>query len=294
MLSALVFLAAAKPDQLAFIARFYKPGKAKSSYHIYLSALDGSKRRQLPFDKDAWRIGWLGKDRLAIVGDEGIYVSALTPWKPKLIQGSKGYGFADSRNRVNPPGKPQLTKDDEPAEARINLETLSIEPAMGQPSHTELTGDEDGKYTVTEPNGGKLILQVGEPFEYLVKGKAIRCEWSFRRGWESPRRGQLAPHRLFIIASDHNSTNGDINMLLLFEKAKQPRTIFDNANAFDFFEERNAFAYCTPRDTLPLNPKDKNSKLIWASQLHVGDWRKGTDRVILSGAVHAVSVSIRP
>lgn len=294
MLSALVLLAASQPDQLAFIARFYKPGKAKSSYHIYLSALDGSKRRQLPFDKDAWRVGWLGKDRLAIVSDEGIYVGAVTNWKPKLIPGSKGYGFVDSRDRINPPGEPQLTKDDEATEASINPQTLTIQPTMKQPTHTELSAGEDGKYTVTEPNGGKLNLEVGEPFDYLVKGKVTRCDWSFRRGWESPRRGQLAPHRLFLLASDHNSTNGDVNMLLLFEKSKQPRAIFENANAFDFFQGRNTYAYCTPRDTLPLNPKDKNSKLIWTSQLHVGDWLKGTDRVILSGAVHAVSVSIRP
>jgi hypothetical protein len=299
MLAAYVFVQQHQPvvrdrDQLAFIARFYKPGKARSSYHLYLSALDGTRRRELAFSKAPWRVSWLGKDKLAVLSDDGVYVGSPSNWHPKLVPSTKDLTFVDSRDRTNPPGVPQLVQGDEVASMTINPKSLAIESYSEKAGPKQLEPGEDEKYSVTEPNGGQLSLQVGEPIVYPGSDKGDAAEFLFRRGWESPRRGQMEPHRLFLLASDHNSTNGDINALLLLEKSKKPRFIFSNANGFDFWEARSTFAYCTPRDTSPLNPKDKNSKLVWTSELHVGDWQKGTDRILISGAVHSISVAIRP
>ena len=168
----------------------------------------------------------------------------------------------------------------------LDPKTLKIEQAMETPRHTDIEIDSEKEVSIPDPSNpdhpikGKLF----DGFRYWQNGKEVKSDWDVFRAWNTNGGSTL-----WLVMGTHVSSSGDINGVMLFEKGKAPKTIFEDANCFDFWQDRNAFAYCTPRDTSSLGKKQ-----VWTSALHVGDWKKGTNRTILKGLVWVPSVSIRP
>lgn len=288
MISAIVLFAAAQPDSLAIVSRFYKQGTASSKLELYLSALDGSKRRRLSVVQDPIRVAWLGKDHLAVQTQVGVYVSSVKNWKPKLIDATAYYELSGAADRITAPGTLQLSKYEDGEGAVLNPKTMTLQPIDFAKTPKFLDWKDD-KYTTTEPNGSQLVLEGGKQIVVSGMNPADKREFLFRRGWHSTS----GTKRLFLLSTaSEQQTNGDLKSMLILESKKKPRVLFGHVIDFDFWEGRTTFAYCSKEVESPLNPK--SSSTVTTNELHVGDWTKGTDRKLFTGPVRTISAAIRP
>ena len=283
---AAVALTASQPS-LAFVARFYKSGSAKSRVELFVSDLSGGNRKQLRTGEEPVAVQWIGHDRLAWFSENALYTSKLSPWKPVLVKKTTTLHFGESRNRDTEPGMPILVEDFDRSKGifTLNPVSLKIEQAMESPHHQDIAISEDQETTIPDPSNPDHPIKAKrfDGFTYWLNGKETKSDWDAYRAWKTDDT------KLWINIWSHTSTSGDINGVMLFEKGRQPRTLFEDGNCVDFWPERSTFAYCTPRDTSALGKKQ-----VWTSELHVGDWKKGTNKVILKGLVWVPSVSIRP
>lgn len=284
LLAALTLVA--QPN-LAFVARFYKTGNAKSRFELYISDFDGGNRKLLSTPMEPNFVQWVGKNRLVWTADKGIYSSALSPWKPTLVKKTDTLRFRESRWRRNKPGMPEfegnLTSGDV---YTLNLGTLKLEKLKVEDNGNEIPIRDDGPMRFSDPSAPNQYIHATayDGFTYQVDGKEVKSEWNIYRAWFAEKNTQL-----WLVIGSHDSTSGDTNGMMLFEKGKKPRTIFEDANNVDFWPARNTYAYCTSRETQTLDRKE-----VWTSELHIGDWAKGTNKAILKGLVWVPSVSIRP
>ena len=289
LIPAFVLLTSPQPS-LAFVARFYKSGSAKSHFELYVSDLSGGNRKMLKTAEEPRAVQWVGHDRLLWVSENALWTSKLSPWKPVLVKKTTTLHFGESRYRDTEPGMPELVEDFDRAKGVFILDpnTLKLEQAVNSPHHQDISIPDSGEIMIKDPNNEDNFHPVKvtryDGFEYWLNGKPEKSDWGVFRAWYSDNAS-----RLWLSIGSHTSTSGDINGIMLFEKGKKPRMIFENANCVDFWTARGTYAYCTPRDTSTLGKKD-----VWTSELHVGDWKKGTDRTILKGLVWVPSVSIRP
>ena len=281
------FLLSASQPSLAFVARFYKPGNAKSQFELFVSDMNGQNRKELKTPVEPVAVQWIGHDRLAWFSEKALYTSKLSPWKPVLVKKTTTLRFAESRTRNTEPGMPEFVEDFDRSKGVFILDpkTLKLERAADSPRHQDIPISDDQQTSIPDPNNPDHPIKAKrfEGFSYWLNGKEAKSEWDAFRAWTTDGG------RLWISIGSHTSTSGDINGLMLFEKGKKPKTIFENGNCVDFWPARDLYAYCTPRDTSTLGKKQ-----VWSSELHVGDWKKGTDRTILKGLVWVPSVSIRP
>ncbi len=288
MILAPVALAIAAKPSLAFVARFYKSGSAKSRMEIYVSDLSGANRKQLATTEEPNFVQWVGHDRLVWNTQKGLWTSKLSPWKPVKVSSDTNLGFQESRYRTWAPGSPSILRDYGEAKGiwNLNPKTLKLEQIVPTPTHDEVTLDDEKKVEVANPSSPEhpISMQKYEEFEYWANGKMNKCEYTPFRAVTSD-----GGERLWLYVGTHNSTSGAVNSILLFEKGKEPRWLMEDANLFDFWRERAVFAYCTPRETSTLGKLQ-----VWTSALHVGDWKKGTDKAIVKGLVWVPSVSLRP
>lgn len=281
MIGAFVFALAVQPDELAFVARFYKPGSAKSRYELYVSNREAKQRRLLPMPEEPFRAVWQGKNHLLVETDKHWYVGDVRAWKPVLIKGALDQNLVESRNRAYPPGEPWFQVDEQPGYLKFDLAKRAFVPHPSAKSG-DIPLNEEGLTEVQDPNGNTLKLQQFEPFSFLVKGKEVAADYEFQRVW---RVGDS----MFMVCGTHSSSSGSVNQVVALLKGQAPRVVIPEANSFDFVASRPLFAYCTPRSTSPLGKIQ-----VWSSELHVGDWRRGTEKAVLSGAIHVTTVSIRP
>ncbi|MEI7575573.1 MAG: hypothetical protein WCK51_01675 [Armatimonadota bacterium] len=287
MISALVLLAAAQPDELAFVSRFYKPGTASSKLELYLSALDGTKRRRLPLEQLPTRVAWLGKDRLAVQTQVGVYVGSVKNWKPELIDATAYYEISDATSRITAPGTLSLSKYEDGEGAVLNPRTMKLQPIDFSKTPKFLDWKDD-KYTTTDPDGAPLVLESGKQIVVPGMSREDKRQFLFHRGWHSTS----GTKRLFLLATAReDQTNGDLKSILILESKKKPRVLFGHVIDFDFWEGRPTFAYCSKEIESPLTPK--SSSTVTTNELHIGDWIKGTDRKLFAGPVRTISVAIR-
>ncbi len=289
MLSAVAVIAfAATQPSLAFVARFYKSGSAKSHFELYVSDLSGGNRKMLKTTEEPSAVQWIGRDRLAWFSEKALYTSKLTPWKPVQVKKTSTLHFEESRYRSSEPGMPEFIEDFDRSKGVfiMNDSTGKLERAFESPRHEEIVLSEEDRMSVPHPNAPDhpLKLLKHEDFTFWDKGKDVPCGWELQRAWNSD-----AGSKLWLLVGTHSSTSGDLNGIMLFQKGKDMNLLFEDANRFDLFPYRTLYAYCTSRETTSLSKKQ-----VWTSELHVGDWKKGTDKTILKGVVWVPSVSIRP
>ena len=282
------FLISAAQPSLCFVARFYKSGNAKSKFELYVSDISGGNRKLLKTTEEPINAQWIGHDRLAWSSAKGFWSSKLSPWKPVLVKKTTSLHFESSRNRMTEPGMPEIVQDFDRTKGVFTLNpiTLKIEPSMETPHHTDIPISSEQEAVIPDPSNPEHPIKAkrGEGFSYWEKGKETKSDWDAFRAWTTDKG-----ERLWINIGSHTSTSGDINGVMLFEKNRNPMTIFEDGNCVDFWPDRGTFAYCTPRETMSLGKKE-----VWTSELHVGNWRKATNKAILKGLVWVPSVSIRP
>jgi hypothetical protein len=293
MLTAIVFPPAtqsvlASQDRLAVVARFYKPGKAKSRFELYLDGEFGGRKRQLTMPKEPNRAVWVSSSSLLVQTDLGWYLGDVKSWKPKLLKDTGDYNVVESKYRSWKPGEPEFSIDEQPSHFVFDLKSSKFK-TLANSKNQDVPLAEEGPTEIDEPNGGKLSVEPFQFFSYKIGEKQVEAEYEFQRAWRNKER-------LFVMTGTHSSTSGSVNSLILFEKGNEPRILVREANNIDFHESRGYYAYCTPRTTSPLEPKNPKSIQVWSSELIVGNWLSRTVpmRRLYSGAVHVSSVSIRP
>jgi hypothetical protein len=288
LLASAIFSVIATQPSLSFVARFYKPGASKSQFELYVSDLTGKNQRLLKTPEEPVAVQWIGHDRLAWFSEKGLWTSKLSPWKPTLVKKTTTLHFESSRNRMTEPGMPEFVEDFDRSKGVfiLNPASIKLEPAMETPHHEEIEIPGEEETTIPDPSNPEHPIKGKrfDGFSYWSNGKEIKSEWDMFRAWTSDGGAKL-----WLGIGSHSSTSGDINGVMLFEKGKKPKTIFEDGNCVDFWSGRSLFAYCTPRDTSALGKKQ-----VYTSQLHVGDWKKGNNVTILKGLVWVPSVSIRP
>lgn len=289
MLVATIFLApVATPPSLCFVARFYKSGSAKSKFELYVSDLSAGNRKMLPTPEEPVAAQWIGRDRIAWFSEKALWTSKLAPWKPMMVKRTTTLHFGESRYRDTEPGKPIFVEDFDRSKGIFVLDpsTLKVERAMESPHHQEIQLNEEKPTEVPNPSSPEhpLALQMFEEFKYWRGTKEETCEWPPYRAWNTD-----GGNKLWVLIGTHFSSSGDVNGMMLFEKGRDPRTLFDDGNCVDFWSSRSLFAYCTYRNTSSLGKKQ-----VWTSELHVGDYKKGTNKAVIKGLAWVPSVSIRP
>ena len=285
--TASLLLSASQPS-LCFVARFYKSGNAKSKFELFVSDLSGGDRRLLPTTEEPMAAQWIGHDRLAWFSEKGLWTSKLSPWKPVQIKKTTSFHFEESRLRSTEPGMPDFVEDFDRSRGvfALNPTTLKLERSADSPHHEEIELTNERRTSVPHPNAPDhpLMLQQMEDFTFWDKGKMVPCGWELQRAFNSD-----AGAKLWLVVGTHSSTSGQVNGVLLLQKGKDMSLLFEDANCFDLIPQRSTFAYCTDRETMSMGKKE-----VWTSELHVGDWKKGSNRAILKGLVWVPSVSIRP
>ena len=278
----------ASQDRLAVVARFYKPGKAKSRFELYLDGEFGGRKRQLTMPKEPNRAVWVSASSLLVQTDLGWYLGDVKSWKPKLLKDTGDYNVVESKYRSWKPGEPEFSIDEQPGHFVFDPKASKFK-TLNDSKNRDVPLSEQGPTEIEEPNGGKLSVEPFQFFSYNIGEAKVDAEYEFQRAWRNK-------DRLFVMTGTHSSTSGSVNSLIMFEKEKQPRVLFKEANNFDFHESRGYYAYCTPRTTSPLDPKNSKSIQVWSSELVVGNWHSRTIpmRRLYMGAVHVSSVSIRP
>ena len=288
LLASAIFTVIATQPSLSFVARFYKPGASKSQFELYVSDLTGKNQRMLKTPEEPVAVQWIGRDRLAWFSEKGLWTSKLSPWKPMMVKKTTTLHFESSRNRVTEPGMPEFVEDFDRTKGVffLNPASLKLEPAMETPNHQEIELTDEKETVVPNPSttDHPLSLKKFVGFKYWSKGAEQTSEWEPIRAWNSDGGAKL-----WILIGSHSSMSGDVNGAMLFEKGKQPRILFEDANCIDLWSGRSLFAYCSSRDTSTLGKKQ-----VYTSELHVGDWKKGSNTTILKGIVWVPSVSIRP
>jgi hypothetical protein len=275
-----LFHAISTGPELAFIGRFYRPGKEKSTYQLFVSSWDGKSRAIYDTPGNLESVRWVGPNHLAVRNEKGILVGELPNWKPKLIPKSKDFYFTESRWVTTGRGTPQVEDLNGNRSFTIQLDPPAIVPLESAEMRKDLSLDENDSTEVRDPDGNWLKLTQYEPVTYKDGGRNFFSDWNFIRGWKSGEN-------LFLIMGDRTSSTGDLNQIALLEKGKLSRMLFPTANAFDFDPESPFYAYCTPRTTSPLGKIQ-----VWTSELHVGNWQTFERRVMLKGVKHIASVSV--
>jgi hypothetical protein len=279
-------LAQVSPYSLAYVARFYRMGTAKSRFELYLSNFDGQKRLLLPTKEEPNQAQWLGTNKIAFTTESGLWVGSISKWAPKLIKKGSDIHFKESRWRINEPGNPEVELDYE------QTECYQIDPKGEKLIATSAAPDEgmiqlgDSPVEVPNPNEPMkpFVLKQFEGFDYDDEGRKMSSVAEAQYAIAGKNKKEV-----WIFCGTHSSTSGSINSLYYFKEGESPRILIEDANGFDFWRKRNTFAFCTSRTTTSLG-----NKKVWSSELHVGDWKKGTKKVIVKGLAWVGSVSIRP
>ena len=250
------------PPRLAFAARFYKQGKAKSRIELYVSDLGAGHRRLLPTTEVPVNVIWLDTNRLAWFSgyedrNRHYWVSSIRHWAPKLsMEGANRLAIA-SREAIVP-----VTGGKE------------VLPEEGVGEHLTMSNVED---KLPASRVGWLTLKSGQK-TWKFENEALHI-WKTQNG-----------RRLWVLSGYRPTGFLEIDELSLWEKGLSPRTIFSNAGQYDFREDRDIYAFRTPFITRKLN----DGRHVWVTDLHVGNWTRRTEKTVIQGLAEIIAVSVRP
>jgi hypothetical protein len=274
-------LAVPSEPQIAYVGRFYTD-KA-SRFEIYACDINGISSRKFITKEEPNQVVWTGRGRLVWTTKTGIWTSRMDPWEPKRIYTGKGnFGFVESKERLSPPGQPVIQIEGTP-KFQVGRDGTLV-PAQKYTLDGAVKINQEKPSTIPSPvdPNAKFSFNPFESFSYSFNGAVQTKENGVVRAWKS--------ENVFLLQTwAHDSTTGSTSALYASTQGQKLRTIFENANSFDFWTPRNAFAYTTTRT---LSPQGK--KKVWTSQLYYGDWKTGIKKPIIKGLVWVSNVSIRP
>lgn len=272
----------AKDAQVAFVARFYTSpsSKTKSHYHVYVSKLDGSKRRQISKTGGYRSVRWLDGNTLAWVNEDSI-LEIYSFGSGKVVIKKKVedlYGFADAkeRGRVRPWGDERILLPN----GKFEKSPVTTAISIWDSGNLKLKSGDSIGWETSDAFDGR--------FRYTFKGNHLNCAI------------QGAPGRLYQGANSYaylgtwlgGGSGGSSEWIYSLDPGSaRVRPIISDFDEIDFDPESRYWAGIQP--FRPLVPYGK-SRFVWANELWVGDVKNGKRWRIAQGLVHGTDIAIRP
>ncbi|MBS1709087.1 MAG: hypothetical protein JSS65_10240 [Armatimonadetes bacterium] len=300
---ALAVVAFAKPFALAYTARYYLPGDAKSTVRAYICDENGANRTAISRGKaDASEVAWAGPGRLVWIENgstdtPGLWTAAIGGEPTKVRDLPKGAGLLRGW-ALTEPGKPVYYETDETAGPFWEIQPDGTAKQVQKPvSALKDLMPEDttaGSLTVEGSGGKPLALDFTEDTYTLS-----RVDGGAKTKLDLPNLNDLMLRHIFlppskdeafIVGWTHDSTRGTHLGLVRYAFATgKATTIFQDASDVDMWPGRRAVAWTTPRDLAPFGKKK-----VWTSQAWVGDMATGWQREVIKGSVFIFNFAVRP
>ena len=297
----LLAAAAAPQTDLAFVARYYKQGKAKSTYRLYLARHDGKGLRLAPgVPAGVMTVSWLDHNTLAYLHEEkdgkcGIFTYNLASDATKRIAYTKAFSyFLRDKN-----GKDFLDSDGKAIRVTLDKVTEFLYPQEVDFAQPIKESDYDGPMvgTTTLGNGQKLSLtyqremEEDGDFEFSVTGgtqerkfkiKGIRIESVYPETDSAlvvtsvPFHKVLRTSRLYRL----NMSKGVAKLLV------------DEVGDLDFHPSSPWYSGAQT-EGMPLM-KLKDGRMVYTNWLYTGNWKTGERWTVATGLVDVSRAVFRP
>jgi len=282
-LATVILQSGVAPDaQVAFSARFYyPPGDSRVSVsQVYVSRLDGSRRRQLSnAKKDIYEVQWLGPDHILWRESQQEVVYSLISNQIIKRVPIISKDIWDTNER----GRPRPWRDD-----RYLLPSGGI--AKSEPRSKSLWG------------AGQLLLkpgvivswekdsnQKGESWIYSWKESQKKAE--FLRGMADTIYAGEKGNAYIQSFVGGGSAGTELRVYKIDLATGTGILLLDNIDLLDFDPNSLYWSGIEPWRPLVRYGKDKH---VWASQIYAGNLKTGKRWLIAKGLVHGGIVQIRP
>jgi len=297
----LLAAAAAPQTDLAFVARYYKQGKAKSTYRLYLARHDGKGLRLAPgVPADVITVSWLDHNTIAYVHEEkgkkdGIFTYNVVTGASKRIADTASFScFLRDRN-----GKDFLDADGKAFRVTLDKVTEFPYPQEADFAQPIKENDYDGPIAgnTTLGNGQTLTLTYQREmeddgdFELSVTGgtqerkfklKGIRIESVYPETESAlvvtsvPFHKVLRTSRLYRL----DLSKGIANLII------------DEVGNLDFHP--SSPWWCSAQtEEMPMM-KLNDGRMVYTNWLYTGNWQTGERWTVATGLVNVSRAVFRP
>lgn len=288
----------AQHSEIAVTARYYYPYPDKRhSYHqVYVVRDDGSKPRQLTFDRgDKKFVRWAGRNCLAYVARHGksdeLWLIDVNTRRKSLVKRAKGLWTTDFCTGDSP-GEPVYfvgtramvlragrlhasNRTDEAPHAKL---PLTVPAKNGSPAFTLST-------TPAPPGNDSPTLVVTVNGEAHPLPKLSESTFGFLGVIYDARTHRAWAH---VVAGE--STFGHPEILYALGSTAPYVTEVASGVCLDWSPDHDVYAYIPTRHDAAYGPK----KFVWTSEAGIGSMRTGKKKPLVKGFVYVTSISLRP
>jgi len=296
MLATLALSLVAQPVALAYCARYYTTGPAKSGFRVYVCDQSGGGRRQISATtRDASEVMWAGKDRLVWVEDARgekptLWTATLTTKAKKLRDLAKD-DVGERKWMTLAPGTAALISENGTIYVGADGKVSRGKAPEAPVKRWLPTFADNGEWRV-KGRGDYALRAKQSDDEALVtaEGPAGRDVWKS----DESRLAQLMTsdplNAAFILTFTHDSTTGSHFGLVQFDfQTGKSKQLFEDATNADFWPGRPTLAWTTPRELKPIGGKQ-----LWTSNLWVNDAQENWRKRVVTGNVWVLDAAIRP
>lgn len=268
--------------QVAFVARFYAPptSNRKSDHHVYVSRLDGTKRRQISKVGGYREIRWIDANTLAWV-DENVRLEIFDLKQGRVIAKRtlpEASSFFESRERAKV--RPWGNDDVLDSLGKLKKDPLAAVKSLWESGSMRL---DNGKAISWEASDA-----FDEKFRYTFDEKHLMCSISGNPGNLFRGKNGCA----YLMTWSGGASAGSTEWVYSFDPTNAKlRPIISNIDRIDFDPNSRYWAGLQPGR--PLVPYGK-SRHVWANDIWVGDVKTGKRWRIAKGLVHGSGAAIRP
>jgi len=306
-----VFLAAfgiAQAEELVYSARYYKQGKAKSEFQLYMCRHDGTHRRQITSGPNLHDSPlWLDRNHLAFVetigrmpieswDESNTWVKNLivrdmrtqrdrillsyrvhNPWEGEFFGGAfhLGQGWwkvtADRATpTTEPPSPPEHELNSDGPEQSVSIPSGSVsKPFLLEWKH---------EFTADSPQPTRLLID-GNPFTATLQ----KLGQTYVVGGDT----------LFFVATPDFLKFYQGELLYRYRRStKQLQQIVGPIGQLGFSPDRPIYYGCQTEGR-PLR-KLRDGRQLWCHDLYSGNWHTGQKWVIAQGLVSVGEHTVRP
>jgi len=297
MIASLALVLAAKPVALAYCARYYAAGAAKSWFRVYVCDESGGGRKVVSTStRNASQVMWAGSNRLVWIedanGDQPTLWTATLGTKAKKLRTLTSGDVGERKWMTVAPGTAALTSDNGTvyvgADGKVSRGPAPVAPVnrllptFADNGEWEFKGAGDYTLVARQTDDGASVK--------AVSLDGISTVWSS----DEDRLAQLMTAKdgktAFVLTFSHDSTTGShfglVRVDLLTGKSA---SVFENASNADYWPSRTTFAWTDGRELSPVA-----SKQLWTNSLWIADSQAGWRKRVVTGPVWVLDGMLRP
>lgn len=317
MLFGLVTTVAAPLPDVAFVARYYKQGRAKSYYRVYVCRHDGSGRKAVsPVGRDAHGVLWTDSTHIAYTMDaDGVSSdpSLATTRKIKVVrydltagsskevgqfEGDSMENYDNARRRIVRSGGSALSVTD----AGLKEEKISekeFDESFGERVLGEKVKETDETVQMQAKVGGHRLEwtafpyldEVGTVGVKVTRGKDEKTVTlkgdTLEDAWETKRAGLIVVARPVFTKFFAGRFVYQVDV-----ERGEAKVLLEGVSELDFDPARPIWVGAGPnRKTLS---KLATGKQVYTSELFAGDWTRGKRWPLATGLVAVSNFGLAP